>query len=106
MQTGDQYRILSADLAVADPKKARWPIIRSACKVLKGTGSSRQREERCYLCRHGFTALCKGLHQTPAWMEGGRMGGREGTECTGVGGKWSEAKTASIAIRSSNKVLL
>lgn len=100
MRAGDQYRIVSADLAVADPNKARWPIIRSACKVLKGTGSSRRREERRYLCRHGFTALCKGLHQTPAWMEGG------GGWCTGVGGKWSETKTASMAIRSSNKVFL
>lgn len=36
--------------------------------------------------------------------EGREGGGREGMERTGVGGKWSETKTASIAARSSNKL--
>lgn len=35
-----------------------------------------------------------------------REGGREGMECTGVGGKWSQTNAASIVIRSSNKVFL
>lgn len=39
-------------------------------------------------------------------MYEGREGGREGMERTGVGGKWSDTNTASIVIRSSNKVFL
>lgn len=39
---------------------------------------SRRRMERYSLCRHGFTALCKGLHQTLAGRERRREGGREG----------------------------
>lgn len=39
-------------------------------KVL-AAAPSRRRMERYSLCRHGFTALCKGLHQTLAGREGG-----------------------------------
>lgn len=67
-------------------------------KVL-AAAPSRRRMERYSLCRHGFTALCKGLHQTLAGREGERegregrrAGGRAGREAgraerTGVGGK-------------------
>lgn len=65
-------------------------------KVL-AAAPSRRRMERYSLCRHGFTALCKGLHQTLAGRERGReeerqAGGQAGreagrAECTGVGGK-------------------
>lgn len=45
-------------------------------KVL-AAAPSRRRMERYSLCRHGFTALCKGLHQTLAGRERRRGGGRE-----------------------------
>lgn len=42
--------------------------------------------ERYSLCRHGFTALCKGLHQTLAGREGERKGEKDEESSQG----WAE----------------
>lgn len=50
------------------------------CTKCSATSSSseRCRKQRYSLCRHGFTTLCKGLHQTLVWREGGRERSEQG----------------------------
>lgn len=81
-------------------KKVRH-ILMMSCQLLTSRLTS---NERCSLCRHGFTALCKGLHQTRS-TEGVRKGGKEGKECTGVRKNWNQNRAVIItksSIKNSN----
>lgn len=50
---------------------AWWCHVCTNC-LATSSSSERCRKQRYSLCRHGFTTLCKGLHQTLVWREGGK----------------------------------
>lgn len=104
MQTGDQCRILSARLlwipTRPDGRSSGW--FAKSLKELAAAPTGKGRRGTAYAGMDLQPSAKDCIRLQHGWREGGR----EGMERTGVGGKWSETKTASIAIRSSNKVVL